>query len=247
MKTFPQVCSWLLVCQLSGWPALLAQPVIIQPHGFGAQQVLGSGAENLRVAPQGDEGVEAQLIIDYSYDGFAGPTALVLPVIGKKGQTGISGWFGSDPVTVGRGRGTITLRVRYFNDEPGVPPVFTSDQVRILFLNQSGTALITAVPFLKTIHWGNLKGQPVQKPDQIVQVDTARAQKLAREKRETELKLELAAREKALSQAEAQLKVRQEAEQKARTEALARAEEIKQTQAKATRLALENQGVIKSG
>ena len=142
MKRLEQITIWLLIAQLSGVFPLLAQPILIQPGDpFGARQTIGSGVENLRVVEQSADGTEAQLTMDYSYDGFSGPVAQLLPVIGKKGQKSVSAWFGSDPVTVGRGRGTITIKVRYFNDEPGVPPMFTSDQVRILILNQQGTAI----------------------------------------------------------------------------------------------------------
>src|SRR5215510_14261119 len=128
MKLLQQSVAWLLTIQLSGAPSLLAQPVIIQPADpFGNQKSFGNGVENLRVARQNPEGTEVQLTMDYAYDGFGGPVAQVLPIIGKKGQGGVSAWFGADPVTVGRGRGTITQRVRFFNDEPGVPAMFTSD------------------------------------------------------------------------------------------------------------------------
>ncbi len=247
MKFLERSVVWLLVAQLSGWPALLAQPVIIQPGSpFGAQQNLGSGIDNLRISQQSPDGAEAHLTMDYSYDGFGGPVAQILPVIGKKGQKGVSAWFGADPVTVGRGRGTITLRVRYFNDEPGVPAVFTSDQLRILILNQSGTAILTAVPFLKNINWGNPNGpkaRPGPKPEApLAATDPAAAHKLAQEKRAAEEKArqEAATREKARLLAEAEVKSRKESEEKARAEAAAREEARQKAQAEAERIALEN-------
>ena len=136
MKLLKNLMIWALILQLSGIAPLLAQPVLIQPNNpFGGTQMSGSGIENLRVMKQTADGTEALITMDYSYDGFGGSIAQVVPVIGKRGEKGVSAWFGSDPVTVGRGRGTITVKVKYFNDEAGVPPMFTSDQVRVLILN----------------------------------------------------------------------------------------------------------------
>src|SRR5687767_1871764 len=146
MKILKQIAVWLLVFQLSGVGPLLAQPAFNQPNDPFGQRPVGMGAENLRVAQQNADGTEALLTMDYTYDGFAGPVAVILPIIGKRGQRGVSAWFGSDPVTVGRGRGTISVKVRYFNDEPGVPPMFTSDQVQIMILNQSATVRLFVVP-----------------------------------------------------------------------------------------------------
>ncbi len=245
MKVLQHFCSWVLILQLSGVPALLAQPVLIQPGTpFGNQQTLGSGIENLRISGQNADRTETQLTMDYSYDGFSGPTAQLLPVIAKKGQAGVSGWFGADPVLVGRGRGTITLRVRYFNDEPGVPQQFTSDQLRIFIMNQSGTALLMTVPFLKTINWGSASARPEQKAaPQLALVDKAAAQKLAQEKRDAEekAKQEIAAREQARLKAEAEVLARKEAEQRALAEAASREEARKKAQAETERIARENQ------
>jgi hypothetical protein len=113
----------------------------------------GSAADNLRVQAVGANGSEVQLTFNYTYDGGGGSVAQITPVIGKRGIKDISGWFGADPVRVSKGRGTIAMKVQYFYDEPGVPGAFISDQVRIMVLNEAGTALLAAVPFLKTIKW----------------------------------------------------------------------------------------------
>jgi len=156
MRVLNFIVAWVLIAQLGGAPLAWAQPVIIPPGDpFRGNQAFGNGVENLRLVQQNRAGTESEFSLDYSYDGFAGPIAQVLPVISKRKEKGVTAWFGADPVTVGRGRGTITLKVRFFNDETGVPPTYTTDQIRILILNQSGSAIITAVPFLKTIHWGN--------------------------------------------------------------------------------------------
>jgi serine/threonine protein kinase len=117
--------------------------------------------ENLRVVRENGMENEAQIIIDYSYDGFHGPELQVVPVLGKRGERRVSGWFGSEPVVMLPGRGTVTVDVKYFNSEPGVPPACTTDQIRILVLNQSGTAILVAVPFLKRIEWGDPKSPSV--------------------------------------------------------------------------------------
>ena len=120
MKVLKQFTIWLLVIQLSGLPALLAQPVLIQPRDPFRSNSFGSGIQNLRVSERKEAGTIAEITMDYSYDGIGGPTALIVPVLGKRGERGVSGWFGADAVTIGRGQGTITVGVKYFNDEPKV-------------------------------------------------------------------------------------------------------------------------------
>src|SRR5436190_11075661 len=158
MKTFAYLVIWIAMAQFCEMSLICAPPILIQPNdSFGGQRIVGTGIQNLRVVSQSADRTEAELIMDYTYDGFGGGgiTAQLLPAISKKGAKGTSTWFGSDPLTVGKGRGTVTMKVRYFNDEPGVPPSFVSDQVRILILNSSGSAILTSVPFLITIKWGN--------------------------------------------------------------------------------------------
>src|SRR5688572_12095338 len=104
MKALKQFAVWVLVFQLSGLGPLFAQPVFDGIDPFNQRSAVGMGAENLRVAQQTPDGTEALITLDYTYDGFAGPVALILPVIGKRGQRSVGAWFGSDPVTVGRGR-----------------------------------------------------------------------------------------------------------------------------------------------
>src|SRR5688572_23951432 len=240
MKILKQVAVWLLVFQLCGLGPLLAQPVLIQPNDpFGQRAPVVMGAENLRVSQQNADGTEALLTLDYTYDGFAGPLALILPVIGKRGQQGVGAWFGSDPVTVGSGRGTISVKVRYFNDEPGVPAMFTSDQVQIFILNRQGTVRLFVVPFLKTIKWGSATARPAPVPAApvISAVDTEQARRLAEEKRiaEERARAEIEAREKAKLQAVAEAKAREEAEKHATAVALAREESRKKAEAEAAR------------
>src|SRR5688572_27225279 len=246
MKILKQVAVWLLVFQLCGLGPLLAQPVLIQPNDpFGQRAPVVMGAENLRVSQQNADGTEALLTLDYTYDGFAGPVALILPVIGKRGQQGVGAWFGSDPVTVGSGRGTISVKVRYFNDEPGVPAMFTSDQVQIFILNRQGTARLFVVPFLKTIKWGSASARPAPVPAALVisAVDTGQARRLAEEKRiaEEKARAEALAREEARKKAEAEAKekIRLAAEAKAREEARLKADAEQKRLAEERRIAEE--------
>ncbi|MBM3838045.1 MAG: hypothetical protein FJ398_08780 [Verrucomicrobia bacterium] len=140
--------------------SLVGQPVLTQPGPFQGRP--STGVTNLRITSQSADGTEAVLTMDCGYDGFGGPTALVIPVIEKKGQKGVTAWFGADPAAIGIGKALISIKVKYFNDEPGVPPQFTTDSLRILVLNRSGTAILSSIPFLKTIKWGNADAKPVQ-------------------------------------------------------------------------------------
>ena len=59
-----------------------AQPILIQPGiGPGSQSLAGNGFTNLRVTHQSDDGSEATLTMDYTYDGNNGPTVRIMPVI----------------------------------------------------------------------------------------------------------------------------------------------------------------------
>ncbi|MBI4658427.1 MAG: hypothetical protein HY735_06210 [Verrucomicrobia bacterium] len=218
MKFLQAFITGLLVFQLS-LGSILAQPIIPQAGPF--QSRPSTGITNLRVTHQSADGTEVILTMDYSYDGLRGLTALVVPVIEKRGQKGVAAWFGADPVTVGAGKGLISIKTKYFNDEPGVPPEFVSDSLRILILNSSGTAILSSIPFLKTIKWGS----PGAKPGAIT---------LAQSSPSAE---ETANALKTRQQAEAQAKARREAEEKAKAEA--RAIETSRAKAEAETKALE--------
>src|SRR6185436_16165816 len=89
-----------------------------------------------------------------------GATVKLFPLFEKKGQKEVTSWFGSDPVTIGRGKGLISLKAKYFNDEVGVPPEVATDRVFILMVNQTGTILLSRILFLKTIKWGSPDAKP---------------------------------------------------------------------------------------
>jgi hypothetical protein len=208
------------------------------------QPPTGNGISNLRVTRQSADKTEVVLTMDYSYDGFSGPAALVLPIIEKRGGKSISAWFGADPVIVGRGRGPVSVKVKFFNDEVGVPSTFTSDRVRILILNQHSTSIVASIPFFKTISWGTprvakLRERPAsalrQRPspqagrssppkaagdarDQLAEESSAREQTVAQiQARAEEAKRQIQAEEQA--RLEEQKKLRAEAEARARREA----------------------------
>src|SRR5258708_2529413 len=139
MKVLHHFISIMLALQLS-LGSLLAQPVMVQQSPF--QSPTGTGITNLRLINQSPDGTEALLTMDYSYDGRLGPSVQIVPLFEKKDQKGVSAWFGADPVTVGQGRGPVSVKSKYFNDEPGVPPQLTTDRVIILMLNQNGTVIL---------------------------------------------------------------------------------------------------------
>jgi hypothetical protein len=227
---------------------LRAQPILIQPQG--QQAFGGTSLSNLRVRNQSADGTETILTVDFSYDGVTSPTARILPVITDKKQPKISGWFGANPVSVSAGRGTISLRVKFFNDEPGVPPELTTDHVKIVMLTDGGNAIISQGLFAHTIKWGSPNARPAKVPAVETPVETPnQAQAQAREKarQEAEAKLitdekaqaEAKAREEARLKAQAEAKARQEAEvkriadEKAQAEAKAREEARLKAQAEA--------------
>jgi hypothetical protein len=227
---------------------LRAQPILIQPQG--QQAFGGTSLSNLRVRNQSADGTETILTVDFSYDGVTSPTARILPIITDKKQPKISGWFGANPVSVSAGRGTISLRVKFFNDEPGVPPELTTDHVKIVMLTDGGNAIISQGLFAHTIKWGSPNARPAKVPAVETPVETPnQAQAQAREKarQEAEAKLitdekaqaEAKAREEARLKAQAEAKARQEAEvkriadEKAQAEAKAREEARLKAQAEA--------------
>jgi hypothetical protein len=130
----------------------------------------------------------------------------------------VSVWFGSDPATIGQGRGSISIKVKYFNDEPGVPPMFTSDQVNILILNRQASAILTRIPFLKTVKWGSPGAKPAtaSAPGPMIILSGAAVQ-VAEEKRiaEEKARAEVTNREQARLKAEKEALVRRESEAKA--------------------------------
>ena len=204
--------------------ALCAQPVLVQPQ---LQSFGGSSLENLRVIKQSADGTEVIFTVDFTYDGVNGPSARILPVIADKKQPKVSSWFGADPVTIGIGHGTISLRVKFFNDDPGVPPQITTDRVRILMLSDVGNSILTQGSFSRTINWGSAGAPPTTAPppsevqeqarlqaeaqkakaaaDETARQQAAEAQRLAEEKAKADeaARLQAAADEKARQAAEA--------------------------------------------
>jgi hypothetical protein len=246
MNVLNRFIALVLIAQLGLEPAL-AQ--IIDPTSFGNNNNSFnsgvSGISNFKIVDQAADGSEVTLGFDYTYDGVAGPTAKIVAIIEKKGEKGISGWFGCDPTVVPKGSGPVSLRIRYFNDEFGVPPQFTSDRGRILFLNSSGISIVSSTPFLKTIKWGSPNARPADKPSPvpviIAQGDAATARKIAEEKRLAEAKAlqEAKAREEASRKAQAEAQLRKQLEERAMAEAKAREEARLKAEADARRLAEE--------
>ena len=226
MKFLRRSLLLVLVGLAGTWP-MAGQPTLIQPNRN--QPVFGSGINNLRVASQSPDGTEVSLAMDYTYDGFGGQTALIFPVIDKKDQKGVSGWFGADPVTVVVGKGQISIKVKYFNDEAGVPPQFTSDRIRMLFVNNSRSAIITQSIVLKTINWGSADAKPIlnQKAAQPP-ADKVTAEQQARTAGDAEAK----AREQARVAGEAEATARTEAESREQARIAAETESKRLTEAR---------------
>ncbi|HEY3915105.1 MAG TPA: hypothetical protein VGN61_11520 [Verrucomicrobiae bacterium] len=230
MKKYVARCIGLLLLPLS----VLAQPILIAPQ---QNQVFpGSSLSNLRLLKQSANGTEAILTLSFVYDGLRGPTALLLPMITDRKDSKIAGWFGANPVTISSGRGTISLRVRFFNDDPGVPSELTTDHVRILMLTDGGNAVISEGIFPVTIRWGGSGTAPAPDPqaDEQARLKAEEEKRIAEEHakaeaaHEAQLQAEAAAaeqaRQDALAKQLAQEKAKAETEAKAREEARLKAE-----------------------
>ncbi len=228
---------------------LLAGPVSAQPVIVGGNDPLrgggGSTVRNLRVTEKSPDGTEAILTMDYTYDGSMGAAAFVVPVIQKKGDKNVGAWFGADPQTVGRGRGIVSVKVRFFNDEPGVPSQLTTDSVKILLMNSTRRSVITSIPFFSNIEWGSANAQklavsvePAAKPKTKAQIESEKeAAKVesSRMKAESEAR----ARQELEKRAQAEAKAREAAQLKAEAEAKRQAEAQAKAEAEAKRLAEE--------
>jgi hypothetical protein len=147
--------SLLLTCLIAGFSET---PAMGQPESFSNPRMDRSMAinsiANLRVAEQSEDGTELTLVMQYTYNGHAGANALLVPIIDRKDQPSAGGWFGADMVTVPAGSGPVSIKVKFFNDEPGVPQTFETDRVRVLILNHSGSSIIGGKNLLKTVQWG---------------------------------------------------------------------------------------------
>ena len=241
--TFLKRSCVVFVAALIGVPWLFAQPQIFQPDDG---NMATTGISNLRAGQPAAEGTEVQLTMEVNYDGHFGPTVKVIPVIKSKKEPQISRWFGADPVTVGRGRSPIVVKVKYFNDEPGVPPEVTSDRVLVLLINSGGTAVVGSSVVLKTIKWGSPNAKSISLPQikseelatTTPPVNQAAAQAEAKRLAEESAKAAAVARDAQLKAA-AEIKAREEARVKAEAEAKAREQARLAAEAEAKRLAAE--------
>jgi hypothetical protein len=187
-----------------------AQPIIVSPQ---KEALAGSSLANLRLRNQSADGAEAMLTVDFVYDGLHGSTARLLPVIADRKQPKISASFGANPVTVSSGRGTVSLRVKFFSDEPGAPLELSSDHVRVLMFADGGNSVISQGIFSMTIKWGRPNSAPPQTEKTRLE---AEASEKARQNAEAQTKAEVEAKavEDARIKADADEKARQEAEAK---------------------------------
>jgi hypothetical protein len=237
MKTIWSFTWGAILCLMSTvW--LAAQPIPqsmdnLRPGG------LVNACANLRIISQSSDKTETLISIDYTYDGTSGMTAKLIPMVEKKSQQGISRWFGANPISVTTGRGIISFKIKYFNDESGVPPEIVSDRLRILFMNAGGTTIVGTSFFLKTIHWGSPDAKPtapsdlstgVKDPAKEARVKSEEEAKKAESRKLEEQKqiieersaAQEKARQTAILKAQAEEQARLEAEAKAKLEAQAR-------------------------
>lgn len=238
--TIPTLCALFSVASPESASAQ-ARPIEVPEINT---QFTASGVANLRVGSISEDGTEALLVMEYTYNGNTGPTALIVPVIESRRQPGVSGWFGADRVSVPRGKGLISIKVKFFNDEPGVPAAVTTDSIRILILNSTGTGIIGGSTELKTISWGKAGAQPAKTAappaaDRRLAQLAGEAEERAREKArlaaeaEQSARREMAEREAARARAAAEARAATEAKEKAEAEARVRAEEKRKAEEKA--------------
>jgi hypothetical protein len=243
-----------VVARYAGWMLLSltvsAEPMLIAPQQNliapqQSQAFAGSSLSNLRVLRQSADGSEAILTIDFTYDGLRGPSARLLPIITDKKKPNISGWFGADPVTISVGHGTVSLKIKFFNDDPGVPPELTTDHVRVMMLTDGGNIFISEGIFYKTIKWGSANAPsisvPELKPEDQARLKAEQEQRIAPEQAKAEADARTA-RLKAEADAQAAEQIRQAAlaKQLADEKVKAAAEAKAREEAEAKRVAKEN-------
>jgi hypothetical protein len=243
-----------VVARYAGWMLLSltvsAEPMLIAPQQNliapqQSQAFAGSSLSNLRVLRQSADGSEAILTIDFTYDGLRGPSARLLPIITDKKKPNISGWFGADPVTISAGHGTVSLKIKFFNDDPGVPPELTTDHVRVMMLTDGGNIFISEGIFYKTIKWGSANAPsisvPELKPEDQARLKAEQEQRIAPEQAKAEADARTA-RLKAEADAQAAEQIRQAAlaKQLADEKVKAAAEAKAREEAEAKRVAKEN-------
>ena len=232
--------SWvevLLLCGLFGSTgSVLGQPEPITIPRLD-QTMMVNSISKLRVAEQSEDGMELTLVMEYSYNGRSGPSAVIVPIVDRKNQPEIATWFGADMVTVPRGKGPVSVKIRFFNDEPGVPLSLETDRVRVLMLNGTQASIIGGKNLIRKIHWGD----PAVAPVEAVEIPNER-EELIRLATEAEQR----AREDAKRAAEAEADAVKAAEatqndlQKTEAESLAKrsAEKKVEAEARATEAAL---------
>jgi len=155
MKLFNSRHIGLLALQFG---VVFLQAQVLAP--MGNQAGFGNGVQNLRVLKQSADGSEATFSLDYYYDGGSETSARLFPVISDKSQQKVSRWFGADSVTIPTGHGIISVKAKFFNDEPGAPRELTTDRVRIIMLTENGGNVIGQNNFSSIIRWGGSNSPP---------------------------------------------------------------------------------------
>ncbi len=222
MKSLHRCGIGLLAFQM-GLASLCARQILLQPQGRGATIV--NNISNLRVGRQSADGTELELTMEVTYDGLRGPTVRIVPIISDRKKAEVSHWFGAETKVVGQGKGTISLKVKFFNDEPGVPPELTTDRIRLIMLSDSGNSVVSESPVLKTIKWGNpnIKPVPLERSAPVA-ADEAKAAQLAAQNKQAAQRAQAEAEKRAKDlerlQAQAEQKARDAAQLKEQAERL---------------------------
>ncbi|MEW6305519.1 MAG: polysaccharide biosynthesis/export family protein [Verrucomicrobiota bacterium] len=108
-----------------------------------------NGVSNLRVVDRSADGSEAVLLMEYNYDGFGGPMVRLVPHIENRAIKRSESWFHAEETYISRGRGMVSVRVKYLPEQPGS---LTTDRVTVHMVN--GNRLVGVGNFLKDITWG---------------------------------------------------------------------------------------------
>ena len=212
MKSLIRCSTGLLVLQFS-LASLSARQILVQPQGRGATVV--NDISNVRVGTPSADGTELVLTMDVIYDGLRGPSARIVPIISDRKNPQVSHWFGAETKAVGQGRSTVSVKIKFFNDEPGVPFELTTDRIRLMMLSESGNSVISESPVLKTVKWGNpnIKPVPLERAATVA-VDEAKAAQLAAATNQAAQRAQAQAQE-----AQRQAEIKRQADEKAKADA----------------------------
>src|SRR3954462_13071056 len=106
-KARPQMLIGLLVAWWNIVPPAIAQSRPFTQPGLPGVSKIGVSIQYPRVVEQSADGTDVLLGINFSYDGFAGTSVILQPVVKDSHDPHVSFHFVAPPVTIGRGQGII--------------------------------------------------------------------------------------------------------------------------------------------